>query len=197
MEGLIAAVRAEGGFADDSPQFVGIDALTNLRRALGSIGYTVDEDGELGPVLLDNVPEADQLAVLAQYAARIRRGAVDSPLVTGTGKDLLEAAARHVLVQGGGTYDARMGFPGTLLNAYVAQGLTPPPGQLVQGQGLAPDPVAQLQQAVFLAAVAVNRLRNAQGTGHGRPYPPSITARQAELATQAIALATELLLRPR
>jgi hypothetical protein len=83
------------------------------------------------------------------------------------------------------------------LSAYTAVGLSPPPGELLQGKGLDPDPVSQMQQAVFLLAVAVNRLRNAQGTGHGRPYPPSITARQAELATQGIALASELLLRPR
>ena len=194
---LVSAVRAEGGFEPGAPAFVGPEVLSNLRRALGSVGYTVDNGGELLPQLLENVPEVEQNAVLAQYAARLRRGAIDSPLVTGTGKDLLEAAARHVLVQRGGTYDERMGFPGTLLAAYTVLGLSTPPAPLVQGQGLDPDPVGQMQQAVFVLAVAVNRLRNAQGTGHGRPYPPSVTPRQAELATQAIALATELLLRPR
>lgn len=197
LQELVAAVGAEGGFAPDAAGFVGAAAVANLRRALQSVGYTVSDDGELSPLLLDNVPELDKYAFLAQYATRLRRGATDSPLVTGTGKDLLEAAARHVLVQNGGSYDARMGFPGTLLSAYTALGISPPPAGLVQGQGLDPNPVGQLQQAIFMLALSVNRLRNAQGTGHGRPYLPSVTAREAELATQSIALATELLLRPR
>ena len=197
LEELVGAVRAEGGFAADAPDFVGHDVVANLRRALATADYTIDNDGELAPLLLDNIPEADQHAVLSQYAGRLRRGAADSPLVTGTGKDLLEAAARHVLVQAGGSYNPQMGLPGTLVAAYTALGLSIPPADLIQGTGLDPDPVGQLQQAVFLLGVAVNRLRNAQGTGHGRPYPASVTARQAELATQAIALATEVLLRPR
>jgi hypothetical protein len=197
MEELVSAVRAEGGFVADAPSFVGAQTVANLRRALEAVGYTVDDQGELSPLLLDNVPEVDQDAVLAQYAVRLRRGALDSPLVTGTGKDLLEATARHVLVQSGGTYDPRMGFPGTLVGAYTALGLSVPPGALIQGESLDPDPIGQLQQAAFLLAVAVNRLRNSQGTGHGRPYPSSVTERQAELATQSIALTAELLLRPR
>lgn len=194
---LVAAVRAEGGFVRDSEQYVGQQVESNLRRALGTSGFTLDEDGGIVPRLLDNVPEADRHDALRQYADRLRRGALDSPLVTGTGKDLLEAAARHVIVENGGQYAPHMGFPGTLLNAYTVLGLSAPPGPLVQGQGLDSDPVGQLQQSVFLLGVAVNRLRNAEGTGHGRPYLPSVTDRQAQLATQAIALATELLLRPR
>ncbi len=45
-------------------------------------------------------------------------GKVILPLVvTGTGKDLLEAAAQHVLVEKTGTYDVRMNFPMTLYHA--------------------------------------------------------------------------------
>lgn len=197
VEELVAAVRAEGGFDSQSEQYVGQQVEANLRRALAAVGFTLEPGGEIVPRLLDNVPEADRHDALRQYAVRLRRGAVDSPLVTGTGKDLLEAAARHVIVENGGQYAANMGFPGTLLHAYTVLGLSAPSGALVQGQGLDSDPVGQLQQAVFLLGVAVNRLRNAEGTGHGRPYMPSVTDRQAELATQAIALATELLLRPR
>ncbi len=197
LQGLVDAVRAEGGFSAETDQFVGEEVLANLRRGLHSVGYTIDEDGTLAPLLLENVPELERDATLAQYATRIRRGSTDSPLVTGSGKDLLEATARHILVKTGGTYDERVGLPATLMQAYTTLGLTPPPGQLLTGQVLDPNPAAQLEQAVFLLAVAVNRLRNAQGTGHGRPYPSTVTDRQAELATQAIALAAELLLRPR
>jgi hypothetical protein len=194
---LVGAVRAEAGFVSGSDQYVGDTVVANVRRALATVGYVLDAEGGLAPRLLDNAPEADRYVVLRQYADRLRRGAFDSPLVTGTGKDLLEATARHVLVQGGGQYDPRMGFPGTLLSAYTVLGLSAPPGALIQGQVLDADPVGQLQQAVFLLGLAVNRLRNADGTGHGRPYLPSVTERQAELASQAIALATELLLKPR
>jgi hypothetical protein len=197
FEELVGAVRAEGGFATNSEAFIGNEVLDNLRRVLQAVGYTLDADGTLAPLLLDNVPEVERDATLAQYAKRLRRGAADSPLVTGTGKDLLEASARHVLTKSGQGYDERAGLPHTLMNAYTTLGLTPPPGSLVLGETLDPNPAAQIEQAVFLLGVAVNRLRNAEGTGHGRPYPSTVTPRQAELATQAIALASELLLRPR
>lgn len=53
---LVSAVRAEGGFAAESDAFVGTEVLANLRRVLEAVGYTLDEDGTLAPLLLDKVP---------------------------------------------------------------------------------------------------------------------------------------------
>jgi hypothetical protein len=114
---------------------------------------------------------------------RARAGATDAPLVVGTNKDLIEATARHVLVETTGAYQGAMSFPATLYQAFDRLGLTPAPPAVMQALG--GDPRAQFQQALYLLACAVNRLRNAEGTGHGRPAAASVEGRDARLLSQA------------
>jgi hypothetical protein len=56
------------------------------------------------------------------------------------------------------------------------------------------DAWSNIEQAAFLLACAVNRYRNEEGTGHGRPHASLATAEQARLAAEASALVSELLL---
>jgi hypothetical protein len=56
------------------------------------------------------------------------------------------------------------------------------------------DPRRRLEQSLYLAAVAVNKLRNAQGVGHGRPFAPSVSDLQAKAAVDTMAIVSELLL---
>jgi hypothetical protein len=87
-----------------------------------------------------------------RYVRRIRSGSTDAALVTGSGKDLLEAVARQVLLDKTGSYDERMGFPGTLFQAFELKGLATPPGKLlneVEAQ-LDPDPRRRLTQTLYL-----------------------------------------------
>lgn len=57
---------------------------------------------------------------------RAKRGAADAALVTGTGKDLLEATAAHILVKRYGSYSQNANFQGLLGQAFVAIGLATP-----------------------------------------------------------------------
>jgi Abortive infection C-terminus len=192
---LIAAVRASGGFRSDSQTYVGDAAYENLRDAYRVSNYELDRDGELRPRLLEHVPATEQHEALRSYVRRIQQGATDAALVTGTGKDLLEATARHVLHDRGRSY-AGHDFPGTLFHAFAAENLSTPPTsviELVTG-GLSDDARERFQQTLYLLGCAVNRLRNEQGTGHGRPFKPNVTNTEAKLAAQAMALISELLL---
>ena len=56
-------------------------------------------------------------------------------------------------------------------------------------------PQHRLQRALYEAACAVNTLRNKQGTGHGRPWLPSVTVEEARHATQVMGVVGDLLLR--
>jgi hypothetical protein len=56
------------------------------------------------------------------------------------------------------------------------------------------DPRAAFQQAVCLLGLAVNRWRNAEGEGHGRPELAPTTPAESSLVGLAVALITELLL---
>jgi hypothetical protein len=194
LDALIGHVRGAGGFAAASANYIGADTIGNLKRSLGLLGYDLDDEGVVHALVIDNIPQLEQKAALAAYVSRIRRGVTDAPLVTGSGKDLLEATARYVLVERVGQFNPAMPFAGTLLNAFTSLGFATPPAALIQGEGLGPTPIAQIEQALFLLGVAVNRLRNRDGTGHGRPFLAQVTDRQAKVAVQAMALLSEMLL---
>ena len=193
---LLGAVRGVGGFRPTSEDYVGEDVLRNARAAFRDQGFALDDDGNLRPLSLENLDGAQLSEALRLYVRRARAGHGDAALVTGTGKDLLEAAARHVLVAKTGSYDERMNFPMTLYHAFYVEGLATPPGDAldVWEKKLDSDPRRRLEQTLHLVGLAVNKLRNTEGTGHGRPFLPSVTEREAKVAIEAMGLVAELLL---
>src|ERR1019366_152554 len=97
VEQLTAMVRSCGGFRPDSPNYVGENAITGLREALASEGFVLSSDGELYPQVLDTLSGAKLTEALEAYVCRAQKGAEDAALLAGTGKDLMEATAAHVL----------------------------------------------------------------------------------------------------
>jgi hypothetical protein len=192
---LIAAIRAGGGFRNDSENYIGGDALRNLRDAYRATGFELTPDGELRPTLLDNVPEAEKHKVLGTYVRRIREGAKDAPLVTGSGKDLLEATAQTVIQSKGTPYSGH-DFPGILFHAFNSLNLPTPdlPAMEAFRQKLSSNPGERVQQVLYLLGCEINKLRNAQGVGHGRAFPATVSDQEAKTAAQAMAVISELLL---
>lgn len=187
---LVAMIRSCGGFRGGSPNYAGQEAIVSLREALASEGFVLTSDGELRPTALDSLSGADLTEALAGYVRRAQRGAEDAALVIGTGKDLLEATSAHVLCECWGQSPARADFPTLLGQAFVALGLKTPAHSSVNGE----PPQYRLQRALYDAACAVNTLRNKQGTGHGRPWLPSVSPEEARHATQVMGVVGELLL---
>jgi Abortive infection C-terminus len=184
---IITLVRGVGGFRESSPNFVGSECIQDLRDALASEGFNVTETGEVLPVVLDTLSGHALTEALNAYVRRARRGVLDAALITGTGKDLVEAVAAHVLVQRFGTYSASDNFPTLVGQAFVATGLC----AVKQKQH---TPQEQMDLALYDLACAVNRLRNRQGTGHGRPFDAGVTPPQARAAVQAMGLVAARLL---
>ena len=123
---------------------------------------------------------------LSAYVRRAQRGAGDAELVIGTAKNLEEATVRHVLKEVTGEYATAgptANFPTALYSAFHLVGLAGSGAQLDK------DPYRALQQALFLLACAVNRLRNERGDGHGRPEPSVATALEGRLSAQSAGLA--------
>ena len=187
----VAMVRSCGGFRTESPNYVGEDAITNLRTALGSEGFNLTSDGELLPNTLDALSGAELTEALAAYVRRAQKGSEDAALVVGTGKDLLEAVAAHVFVEMWGNTNPPHIFPMLLGQAFVGVDLKTSADPVVNGE----PPQHRLQRALFDAACAINTLRNKQGTGHGRPWLPTVTPDEARHAIQVMGLVGELLLR--
>lgn len=187
---LVEHIRGLGGFRPSSQNFVGEEAIHNLQAAFIAEGYVLTNEGELSPKVLDSLSGKQLTAALATYVRRAQRGAEDAALLTGTGKDLLEATAAHVLVEVWNNSNPPHQFPAVLGQAFVAVGFKtsadkPQPNE---------TPHDALQRAMFDAACAVNRLRNKQGTGHGRPWLPTVTHEQALAATQTMGIVAGMLL---
>lgn len=178
---LVTLVRGVGGCRESSPNFVGAESIEDLRDAFASEGFKLTETGDLLPVVLESLAGRELTDALKAYVRRARRGVLDAALVTGAGKDLVEAVAAHVLVQRFGTYSISQNFPTLVGQAFVAVGLC----AVKQHQH---TPQEQMDLALYDLACAVNRLRNREGTGHGRPFDANVTPSQARAAVQAMGL---------
>jgi hypothetical protein len=190
---IMGAVKASGGFRDTSENYAGNDLVEATRQAFRATGYELDPEGNLRPVLLENLTGPNATEALMSYVRRARVGSTDAALVVGTGKDLMEATARHVLVQTTGTYPDHGNFPATLFQAFERLGLACPGQPMINGLDNQ-NPKKAVEQAICLLGMAVNRLRNAEGTGHGRPYLTSVSDEEAHLATQAMGIVSQFLL---
>lgn len=184
---LTAAIRGVGGFRVDSPNFVGVDAVRDAAEAFRSEGYLLSEDGALEPMVLDTLEQREMAEALRRYARRAQRGIADAALVTGTAKDLLEATAAHVLTERFGTYTSSDNFPTLLGQAFTALDLatTETAGESARDH---------FDRRLYELGCAVNRLRNKEGTGHGRPFLPSVTDAEARTAIEAMGIIAERML---
>lgn len=188
---LIAMVQSHGGFRIGSPYYVGEEAIASLRDAMAAEGFVLSSDGALRPTALDSLSGIELTDALEAYVRRAQRGSEDAALVVGTGKDLLEAIAAHIQQECWGQKPAQANFPMLLGQAFVALDLKTPADTPVNGG----PPQHRLQRALYDAACAVNTLRNKQGTGHGRPWLPTVTVAEARHATQVMGVVGDLLMR--
>lgn len=184
---LLELLRSYGGFRPDSENYVGADAIRNAQEVFKAEGFELTPDGDLLQLLLDNLSGAPLNEALERYVTRAKRGAADAALVTGTGKDLIEATAAHVLVQRFGRYPETANFPTLLGQAYVALEMCAEASQ-------ANTPQERMDAALYALACAANNLRNKEGTGHGRPFLPSVTSDEARVAIEGMGVVAERLL---
>ena len=188
---LIGLIRGKGGFRAGSSNFVGEEAILDTRESFRLEGYMLSDDGELYASTLDNLSGVQMTAALEAYVRRAQRGSEDGALLVGTGKDLLEATASHVITEKYGHYSHQANFPTLLGQAFTALGLATPQTPAQPGEA----PQRRVERSLYEAGCAVNALRNKTGTGHGRPFVPSVSDDEARAAVQLIGIASGLLLR--
>jgi hypothetical protein len=187
---LVALVRSRGGFRPGSPNYVGAEAITNAIDVFRAEGCLLTPEGELRALVLDNLSDTELSQALEAYVRRAKRGAEDAALLAGTGKDLLEATAAHILVQRNGRYPERANFEGLLGMAFVALGLATPAHPVEPGE----PRQRKAERAMFSLAIGVNAMRNKLGSGHGRPWLPDITSTEAGAAVQFMGTIAEWML---
>jgi hypothetical protein len=187
---LVSLVQGHGGFREASANYVESDPIANLISAFESEGYELSTEGHLRPKILENLSGLALTEALNGYVRRAKRGVQDAALVTGTGKDLLEAVCSHILEQRFGHYSATSNFPTLLGRVFVELGLATPQNPVQPGE----SPNKRIERALYELACGVNQLRNKQGTGHGRPWLPTVTDSQARMAVEAMGMIAERLL---
>lgn len=187
---LIEFVRSRGGFRTDSPHFVGEHAIRNLQGEFLKEGIDLSADGEIRPRVLEHLSARELTQALQAYVRRAQNGVQDAALLTGTSKDLLEAVCAHVLSEVRGITAPSHNFPTLLGQAFVALNLTTPQHPVAPGE----TPQSRMQRALFDAALAVNTLRNKQGTGHGHPWISKVSEPDARRAIQVMGLVADMLL---
>lgn len=188
--GLIATVKACGGFRVGSPNYVGRDEIKNLADALKAVGISLGKDGSLAPLTLENLSGKYLTEALELYVKRAKKGIEDAALLVGTSKDLMEAVAAHVLQELWGSYPTTANFPTLLGQAFTALDMATPANEELKGE----HPRKNLERKMYELACAINRLRNKQGTGHGRPWVPDLTKEEACSAIEFIGIISERML---
>lgn len=187
---LVALVRGLGGFRPSSPNYVGEHHIQSVRDALKAEGYVLTDDGELGPVFLASLSGVKVTESLNSYVQRAKRGSTDAALLVGTGKDLLEATAAHVLTERFNSYSMHSNFPTLLGQAFLALDLSTPANPPQKGE----QPERRFQRALYELGCSLNGLRNKDGTGHGRPWVASVTPVRARMSVEATGLVAGYLL---
>ena len=186
---LLNHIRGRGGFRSESPNYVGQQAVETAIAVFDLEGYELSIDGELRPKLLDNLSGADLTQALESYVRRAKKGSTDAALVTGTGKDLLEAVAAHILQQRYGDYSQTSNFPTLLGQAFSELNLSTP-----DSPNAGRAPMRDVESTMYQLARSINQLRNRQGIGHGRPWLPSISDDEAKTVTELMGVIAEYLL---
>ena len=187
---LISTIRGLGGFRTTSPNYVGQESIINAIQAFKTAGYTLSTDGELRPMVLDNLSNKEIEDALNSYVNRAKRGVADAALLAGTGKDLLEAVSAYVLVKKWGTYPTTANFPTLLGQAFTVLGLVTPSTPVENHE----PAKHRMERTLYELGCSINNLRNKEGTGHGRPFVSSLNDDEARVAIESIGVIAEYLL---
>lgn len=191
---LISNIKGLGGFRETSSNFVGREVIVNAQTAFKSEGYELSNDGELRAVVLDNLSEPDLEDALLAYIRRAKKGSEDAALLAGTGKDLLEAVAGFVLTKLWGDYPQTANFPTLLGQAFVALNLVTSQKHIQTDAQPAQKAKQRLEVSLYELGCSVNMLRNKVGTGHGRPFLPSISDSEAKAVIESMGVVSEFLI---
>lgn len=187
MSALLSVIKGHGGFREESPNFVGNEAIQNLKSSFKAEGLILASDGFVTPVVLDNLSEMEMEEALEAYIRRAKKGASDAALLTGTSKDLLEAVATYVISRFLGNYPQKS-FPTLLGLAFHLLDLSTPD---TKNKNTVSE---RLEISLYELGCAVNNLRNKQGTGHGRPFLPTVSDAEAKAAIECMGMISEFLL---
>lgn len=138
--------------------------LVELRKSLARVGWELNRSGSLAYLGVIDV-QAGGREALEQQIKRLRNSGDDVSLMLGAAKDSLEAAARFVLEERQQSYQSDESLEALVNRAMKLAGISTRPAD---GSSEASKALATINQSVPKIAEAVRKVRNDQGSGHGR-----------------------------
>jgi hypothetical protein len=150
----------------------------------------LSEDGrldQLGKIDL----ETGGRPALNEQLQRLRRNIDDPAALLGGAKELIEAIAKFVLEEGGLYPDPRIPFPGLIDLSFERLALLP---AVVSDSAEGTKQIREIYRSAKKTVIAVNELRNLQGTGHGRTLPTGVTTEAARYVIREATHVAELML---
>lgn len=187
---IISQVRAVGGFRDTSPNFIGKEQILNAISAFNAENFSLSEDGDIRPKVLHTLKGKYLTEALQVYAQRAKRGSEDAALLSGTGKDLLEATAKHIIQTKYGDHPANSNFPTLFGQAYAALNMATPETPKTANEPAIKD----YERALFHMATGINRVRNKEGTGHGKLCITALSTDESHSIIESVGVISEFLL---
>lgn len=187
---ILSQVRAVGGFRESSPNYVGKEQIANAISAFESENFSLSEGGDIRPKVLETLKGRELTNALEAYAQRAKRGSEDAALLSGTGKDLLEATAKHIIQTKFGYVQTNANFPTLMGQAYAALNMATPETPREQNE----PAIKEYERAIFQLATSINKVRNKEGTGHGRLCITSLTQEESHSIIESVGIVTEFLL---
>ncbi|MBD3781620.1 MAG: abortive infection family protein [Micrococcales bacterium] len=186
VEELLSALRTAGLVGQDA---TGAD-VDRLKRALGSAGWYLTDDGQLQP--FGNVDlDTGGRPALEEQVERLRRSTTDPALLIGTAKELLESVSKYVLEELGMPVNDKMDYNQLWHLARERLNVLP---QQVDPNLPGAEAIRAIHQSTWNIADQVNRLRNLQGTGHGRTLPTGVSEDLAMLVVREAATVADYML---
>lgn len=168
LQAILDKMRAAG--------YLGEGSLDALSKELRLAGWSLDEDAQISHQLhLDSAPVLRR--EIAELRRRVSSNPHDAPLLVGSAKELVESAMRIVLTETGHRVSKGEGFEKLLGQALAALGL--------DHEGTDAAEIRQLFDSAKKTGMALNKLRNEYGTGHGRESRPELPEHVARYAVRA------------
>lgn len=161
-------------------------SVAGLRKTLQREGFEIDDVGRVLPpgesLAKVVVAQLSDESAIRLHLARIQVAAADRPEeVIGAAKDLIEATAKHVLVEIGEVVRANMMELTRLAQRKLA--LHP---EVLSPTRQGAETIKKILGSLTVIAAGVVELRNLYGTGHGQvDRPLGLHARHARLTAHA------------
>lgn len=189
VDELLKTLRLHATFEETDLETTNL--VKRLAATLRRDGWELTDAGHLNPLGHINLETGGRQA-LEDQLDRLRRNVDDPALQIGTAKELLEAVAKFVLEGVGMTTGVdKLDFQPLMHLAIERLDLKPVSTDVSMPGGKA---VRTVRQAAQQIAFAVNELRNAQGTGHGRTLPTGVSPEMARYVAREAASLSQWLL---